>query len=139
MKALSRLTTSVQNGSARRIQFRSLFPQAEIEMEQSVLLADAWAAYGGSMDAALAFFEGVVPGWDWGKYTSTKAFYATKHGIAIHDVSAKDAVPSRALLTVALLALAEERGEREETAEAVTDEALAQTLTLMAGAVRSDG
>lgn len=64
----------------------------------------AWQASHGSLDAALALHEAVLPGWGWGRYSSDGSFHVTQHGVMIDDTEGKADAPARAWLLAILRA-----------------------------------
>lgn len=108
-KALEALLEKVEAGddagfrSANRLVFSTPCQDMGLQMREE----NCRHAYKGSLDAAKALHEAVLPGWGWGKYF-TGGFYVSEHGPAVDDFSAKDDIPSRAWLIAILRALIEQ-------------------------------
>jgi hypothetical protein len=105
--ALAALIAKVEAGSlVQPFLFQDVFNNQDAHKNCA---GEAYEAYGGSLDAAKALHDAVLPEWQWGRNMhgiwvapshNTVGFYGTKE------------IPARALLLAILLALhAQEQGE----------------------------
>lgn len=62
MTALDKLIEAVEAGTAGAVDFCAAFPSS-MKYEDSISALDAALAYKGSLDAALALHEALLPGW----------------------------------------------------------------------------
>lgn len=115
LQHLTALRDKVKAGKATEY---SIFREARLKSEWQALDGDkrfnAWEAYNGSLDAAKALHEALLPGWDW--LLNSRSNYA--HVWEREDVGDADAEaqsvhsPSRAWLLAIIEALrAQEGGE----------------------------
>ncbi len=106
LDALRALYDAVKVGTATANDFRAAFPSAPHEQHTSVKAWRAGKAYDGSVDAALAFIAGTLPGFSY-EIQSGPLCYA-RIGFH-HDYAAH---PATALLLAALAAhIAQEEGK----------------------------
>lgn len=64
-----------------------------------------WHAYAGSLDAAKALHEAVLPGWDWGRSAASGQFYVWNTGEGPASAMSNNEDPARAWLICILKAL----------------------------------
>lgn len=102
MSALTRLAEKVDAGMATPFDFC-----ADGLPEEIVARNSAWNAYHGSLDAAKALHEAVLPGWEWHLGPSNAKVYPY-NGSPLKSWSGMADNPARAWLLAILRALAAE-------------------------------
>ena len=107
IQALIVLRDKVQAGD---VGYNGFLDIAELALKRAdVFSIDAWKAYNGSLDAAKALHEAVLPGWDYGLYTRRTtcdvAVTVTPPGFQGPYIWINSHIPARAWLLAILEAL----------------------------------
>jgi len=114
-EALEALLAKVKAGTLPAPRdFRAVFEVPMQDMEYTVRPDLARRAYGGSLDAALALHEAVLPGWDFAagrEGTLNGAIVVCPPTDEKFEHESHDAPPARALLTAILKALIAEASQ----------------------------
>ena len=100
MSAITRLADKVEAGTATPADFVEKGLMENISAPKS-----AWKAYNGSLDAAMALHEVVLPGWEWHLGPSNAKVYPY-NGSPLKSWSGMSDNPARAWLLAILRALA---------------------------------
>lgn len=108
MSAITRLADKVEAGTATPADFVEKGLMENISAPKS-----AWKAYNGSLDAAMALHEVVLPGWDWSVDNIGRSQFCAYVYDGRKSIGAFNANPARAWLLAILRALAQANPQPE--------------------------
>lgn len=103
--ALTRLADAVEAGTATSADFRAAFPAGNSHDSGAIL-----AAYNGSLDAAKALHDAVLPGWDWSVDNIGRSQFCAYVYDGAKTIIAFNHNPARAWLLAIIRALAQVQG-----------------------------